>query len=100
MKNEVYIKIIYLILIAFFSTSGIVYPNFTKIVIDSTLYICWGLDCEDIDLDNDTDIIVETQGETQTSFSEFVTADGNYCFKLHNNYNIPNVIPVFQMNKK
>ena len=41
----------------------------------------------------DIDIVVQTIG-AGTSFNEFTTVDKQYCFRLHNNFNIPKVIPI------
>ena len=46
-------------------------------------------------IDPDWDIVVKTTGGA-TDFNEFVTADGEYCFRLHNNFNIPEIIPVIK----
>ena len=44
----------------------------------------------------ETKIIVKTIG-CATDFNEFITEDGQYCFRLHNNLNIPKFIPIFDM---
>ena len=54
--------------------------------------------------DEDFDIIVKTTGAA-TDFNEFTTKDKQYLFKLHNNFNVPEIIPtlksfqLFQINK-
>jgi hypothetical protein len=45
------------------------------------------------DIAEDTDIIVKTIGAA-TDFNEFITADKQYCFRLHNNFNVPKIIPI------
>ena len=47
------------------------------------------------DIAEDTDIIVKTAGAA-TDFNEFTTADKQYCFRLHNNFNVPKIIPIIQ----
>ena len=47
------------------------------------------------DIAEDTDIIVKTTGAA-TDFNEFITEDKQYCFRLHNNFNVPKIIPIFQ----
>lgn len=42
----------------------------------------------------DAEIIVKTTGAA-TDFNEFTTADKKYYFRLHNNFNIPKIIPIF-----
>ena len=42
----------------------------------------------------ETSIIVKTTGAA-TDFNEFITADKEHCFRLHNNFNIPKTIPIF-----
>jgi len=42
-----------------------------------------------------TEIVVNVVG-SGISFNEFVTVDGQYCFRLHNNFNVPKVIPIIQ----
>ena len=42
-----------------------------------------------------TDIMVKTTGAA-TDFREFTTVDEKFCFRLHNNFNVPKVIPIFQ----
>jgi len=48
----------------------------------------------DTPLDPEWDIVVKTTGAA-TDFNEFTTADKEYCFRLHNNFNVPDVIPAF-----
>ncbi len=43
------------------------------------------------DISETTPIIVKTDG-SGTSFNEFTTADKTHCFRLHNNFNLPNMI--------
>ena len=45
------------------------------------------------DIDEDTEIIVKTNG-FGTNFNRFMTVDGQYCFVLHNTFNVPETIPV------
>lgn len=45
------------------------------------------------DIYEDTDIMVKTIGAA-IDFNEFTTADGEYCFRLHNNFNVPKIIPI------
>jgi hypothetical protein len=45
------------------------------------------------------DIMVETSGQgigLQTDFNEFTSVDKQYCFRLHNNFNVPNIIPIIR----
>jgi hypothetical protein len=42
-----------------------------------------------------TEIMVKTTGAA-TDFNEFETVDGQHCFRLHNNFNVPKIIPVFK----
>jgi len=49
--------------------------------------------CYTNNLDEDRNITVKTVG-TEIFFNEFVTEDKNFCFRLHNNFNIPNIIPI------
>jgi len=48
-----------------------------------------------VSIDNDTEIIVKTMGKA-IDFNEFITADGKFCLRLHNNFNVPKIIPVFK----
>ena len=48
----------------------------------------------DTPINDNTEIMVKTTGAA-TDFNEFTTADMEYCFRLHNNFNVPDVIPVF-----
>lgn len=41
-----------------------------------------------------TEIIVEIVG-AGIDCNEFTTKDKQYCFRLHNNFNVPDIIPVF-----
>ncbi len=41
------------------------------------------------------EIIVEVVG-SGVSFNDFTTADGNHCFRLHNNFNVPAIIPIIK----
>lgn len=47
-------------------------------------------------IDPEWDILVKTTGAA-TDFNEFTTVDMQFCFRLHNNFNVPDVIPVFNM---
>ena len=47
------------------------------------------------DIAEDTDIIVKTTGAC-TDFNEFITEDKQYCFRLHNNFNVPKIIPIIE----
>jgi len=51
--------------------------------------------CYTLEIDLDTEIIVKTTGAA-TDFNEFTTKDKEYCFRLHNNYNLPNIIPIIK----
>lgn len=42
----------------------------------------------------DAKIIVKTT-EAATDFNEFLTTDKKYCFRLHNTFNVPKIIPIF-----
>ena len=44
-------------------------------------------------VDDTTEIMVKTTGAC-TDFKEFESVDGQFCFRLHNNFNTPEVIPV------
>jgi len=39
------------------------------------------------------EIIVRIYG-CGLNFNEFTTADGQHCFRLHNNFNVPKIIPI------
>ena len=53
-------------------------------------------DCYIVDVVNeDTDIIVKTTGAA-IDFNEFITKDKEFCFRLHNNFNLPNIIPIIK----
>ncbi len=47
----------------------------------------------DTPIDPEWEILVKTTGAA-TDFNEFTTVDKEYCFRLHNNFNVPDVIPV------
>ena len=52
--------------------------------------------CHNDDIvDINTDIVVKTTGAA-TDFNEFTTKDKQYCFRLHNNFNIPKIIPIIK----
>jgi hypothetical protein len=42
----------------------------------------------------ETDIVVDIVGKG-IDLKEFRTVDEKYCFRLHNNFNVPKIIPVF-----
>ena len=46
----------------------------------------------------ETDIVVNIVG-AGIDLMEFTTIDEKYCFKLHNNFNVPKIIPVFTQSK-
>lgn len=46
-------------------------------------------------VDDNTEVMVETIGSA-TALNEFVTVDGKFCFRLHNNFNVPDIIPVIK----
>ena len=46
----------------------------------------------------DRKVVVKTMGAA-TDFNEFTTVDRQLCFKLHNNFNIPEIIPAFSATK-
>lgn len=48
-----------------------------------------------VDIDNETEIMVNRMGAA-TDFNEFTTVDKQYCFRLHNNFNVPDIIPVIK----
>ncbi len=53
-------------------------------------------ECYTVDMvDLDTLIEVKTAGAA-TDFNEFTTEDKEYCFRLHNNFNIPLSIPIIK----
>lgn len=55
-------------------------------------------ECYTVDMvDLDTPIEVNRIGAA-TDFNEFTTEDKEYCFRLHNNFNIPNIIPIIKKN--
>ena len=57
-------------------------------------------DCFTLEVDTETPIIVKTtEPPTTIDFTEFITEDKKYCFRLHNNYNVPNIIPVIELSK-
>jgi len=41
------------------------------------------------------EIIVKIVG-CGLDFNEFTTKDGQYCFRLHNNLNVPEIIPIIE----
>ena len=41
------------------------------------------------------DIMVKTTGAA-TDFNEFTSVDKQYCFRLHNNFNVPKIIPIIR----
>ena len=45
------------------------------------------------DIYENENIIVDIVGEG-ISFNEFTTEDKEYCFRLHNNFNVPKIIPI------
>lgn len=47
------------------------------------------------DIYEDTNIIVDVE-HGQTNFNKFITEDKQYCFRLHNNFNVPSVIPIIK----
>ena len=47
------------------------------------------------DIYESEEIIVKTTGAA-TDFNEFMTKDKEYCFRLHNNFNVPKIIPILQ----
>ena len=46
-------------------------------------------------VDMDRDITVDVVG-SGLDFNEFTTTDKEYCFRLHNNCNVPMIIPIIQ----
>ncbi len=53
-------------------------------------------DCYSVeDVDENTPIIVEITGAAM-NFNEFTTEDKEFCFRLHNNINIPGIIPIIK----
>ncbi len=46
------------------------------------------------EIDDYTEIMVEVEG-SGLCFREFTTVDGQHCFRLHNNLNVPKIIPTF-----
>jgi hypothetical protein len=55
---------------------------------DDNFYINYNVE------DGERDIVVKTTGAC-TDFNEFTTTCGQFCFRLHNNFNLPNMIPIF-----
>ena len=56
-------------------------------------------DCYTVsDVDIEILVIVNTTGAA-TDFNEFTTKDKEYYFRLYNNFNIPNVIPIIPDNE-
>jgi len=53
--------------------------------------ICYTVDT----LDEDTLITVERVG-TGVNFRAFTTVDKQFCFRLHSNFNVPNIIPIIE----
>lgn len=47
-----------------------------------------------------TSILIQQDYNGQKNFNEFITEDKEYCFRLHNNFNLPKIIPVFTKNSK
>ncbi len=52
-------------------------------------------ECYLSDIDEHTPIMVKHECYG-TDFNEFTTVDGNYCFRLHNNFNVPKIIPIIK----
>ena len=52
-------------------------------------------ECYLSDIDEDVLITVEIVG-TGISFREFTTVDGKHRFLLHNNFNVPKIIPIIR----
>ena len=48
------------------------------------------------DIYENENIIVKIVG-SGIDFKEFITEDKNYCFRLHNNFNVPKIIPIFNI---
>ena len=46
-------------------------------------------------VDDNTEVMVKTTGAC-TDFNEFESVDGQFCFRLHNNFNVPDIIPVIK----
>lgn len=46
------------------------------------------------DIDEDVEIIVNVIGE-DLDFREFTTKDKKYYFKLHNNFQVAKIVPIF-----
>ncbi len=80
--------------VEFAKENGYLYAVYTKNNDNYDLF----LNCYDGEtVDEDSNIIVETTGEgdgLQLHFNKFTTEDGQFMFILHNNFNIPKVIPV------
>ena len=54
--------------------------------------------CHTVDIvDKDRLITAKTVG-TGIDFKEFITEDKEFCFRLHNNFNLPDVIPIIKNN--
>ena len=48
---------------------------------------------EAVDMDRDIVVDVVVSG---VNFNEFITTNKQYCFRLHNNCNVPMIIPIIQ----
>ena len=78
--------------IEFARENGYIYAVYKKIS-DGNFHLSDScLSNTDLDEDETTPIIVKTTGAC-TDFNEFTTEDGKFCFRLHNNFNLPEVIP-------
>lgn len=49
----------------------------------------------DAPVDDLTEVMVKTTGAA-TDFNNFETVDGEFCFRMHNNFNVPEIIPVIK----
>jgi hypothetical protein len=52
-------------------------------------------ECYLSDIEENTPITVRTDSNG-TDFNRFETVDGNHCFVLHNNFNVPKIIPIIK----
>jgi hypothetical protein len=50
------------------------------------------------DIDENVNIVVKLRGHnfSDMDFNEFTTEGGEYLFKLHNNFNLPKLIPIIE----
>ena len=78
----------------FAKNNGYVLASYTR----TNLKDNWLLDQEIAEFDDETFICMVEQLGSGVNFKEAVTKDKLTVFRLHNNFNLPNVIPCFHIN--